>query len=584
MATQSRTLKLSILAETKKLSDALKGSGKDVTTFGSQISAFGKKAALAFAAAGVAFGAFAKIAVSSASDLAETISKVGVLFGSSAKEIEIFAGTAAKSLGQTKQQALDAAATFAIFGTSAGLSGQELSKFSIDFVKLASDLSSFNNTSPQDAINAIGSALRGEAEPLRRYGVLLNDASLKQAALSLGIITTTTQALTPQQKVLAAQKLIFEQTTAAQGDFARTSDGLANQTKIVTAQLENMKTEIGTALLPIVLQLATAFSEKIIPNLQAFVYGLTGNNGFSDALTDTQKKSFEWGERLKSVILTVISLKDQLIILGAAIASVFVVNKIVAFVTAIQGLITIFAALRNTALGAAAAVALATYGTNLVTGGAALLALGITTNILKNLLSGNDGGGNPNGAYNYPNGSAFTYGGSTGIAGLLPGGALPPGGGGGGGAGGGGGGGGGGGAGGGGGGGAGGGGVIQGAVNLPDLVQKLQAVSDKIADTRFLLATDAISSKTAQRQLNALQKEFAVLERQGNALSAMESASAFNPLSGIRTPFNEPGATNITVNMGVVGDPEGAKRAIIDLQNEGFYRGTGGANLLQGFK
>jgi hypothetical protein len=582
MATQSRTLKLSILAETKKLSDALKGSGKDVTTFGSQISAFGKKAALAFAAAGVAFGAFAKIAVSSASDLAETISKVGVLFGSSAKEIEIFAGTAAKSLGQTKQQALDAAATFAIFGTSAGLSGQELSKFSIDFVKLASDLSSFNNTSPQDAINAIGSALRGEAEPLRRYGVLLNDASLKQAALSLGIITTTTQALTPQQKVLAAQKLIFEQTTAAQGDFARTSDGLANQSKILTAQLENMKTEIGTALLPIVLQLATAFSEKIIPNLQAFVYGLTGNNGFSDALSDTQKKAFEWGERLKSVINTVISLKDQLLILGAAIASVFVVNKIVAFVTAIQGLITIFVALRNTALGAAAAVALATYGTNLVTGGAALLALGITTNTLKNLLSGNDGGGNPNGAYNYPNGSAFTYGGSTGMAGGgVGGGGVGGGGAGGGGAGG-------GGFAGGGGGGVGGGGsiggVIQGAVNLPDLVQKLQAVSDKIADTRFLLATDAISSKTAQRQLNALQKEFAVLERQGNALSAMESASAFNPLSGIRTPFNEPGATNITVNMGVVGDPEGAKRAIIDLQNEGFYRGTGGANLLQGFK
>jgi hypothetical protein len=577
MATQSRTLKLSILAETKKLSDALKGSGKDVTTFGSQISAFGKKAALAFAAAGVAFGAFAKIAVSSASDLAETISKVGVLFGSSAKEIEIFAGTAAKSLGQTKQQALDAAATFAIFGTSAGLSGQELSKFSIDFVKLASDLSSFNNTSPQDAINAIGSALRGEAEPLRRYGVLLNDASLKQAALSLGIITTTTQALTPQQKVLAAQKLIFEQTTAAQGDFARTSDGLANQTKIVTAQLENMKTEIGTALLPIVLQLATAFSEKIIPNLQAFVYGLTGNNGFSDALTDTQKKAFEWGERLKSVINTVISLKDQLLILGAAIASVFVVNKIVAFVTAIQGLITIFVALRNTALGAAAAVALATYGTNLVTGGAALLALGITTNTLKNLLSGNDGGGNPNGAYNYPNGSAFTYGGSTGMDGLLTGGSVIPG--------------------------LDGDGNMsptdiaahnariragtvnpQGATSMVNLVEKLQGVSDKIADTTFLLETNAISKNTAQRELNALEKQFRVLERQGNALSAMESALAFNPLSGIRTASNEPGATNITVNMGVVGDPEGAKRAIIDLQNEGFYRGTGGANLLQGFK
>jgi uncharacterized membrane protein YgcG len=581
MATQSRTLKLSILAETKKLSDALKGSGKDVTSFGSQISAFGKKAALAFAAAGVAFGAFAKIAVSSASDLAETISKVGVLFGSSAKEIEIFAGTAAKSLGQTKQQALDAAATFAIFGTSAGLSGQELSKFSIDFVKLASDLSSFNNTSPQDAINAIGSALRGEAEPLRRYGVLLNDASLKQAALSLGIITTTTQALTPQQKVLAAQKLIFEQTTAAQGDFERTSDGLANQTKILTAQLENMKTEIGTALLPIVLQLATAFSEKIIPNLQAFVYGLTGNNGFSDALTESQKTAFEWGERLKSVIGTVVDLKEELIVLGGILATVFVVSKISAAVAGTIALITGLIKAYNALKASAIVAGVATYfALNPAAGvAAAAIAAGVLA-AAQNLISrSNIDIGDFNVAGVTGNGSNFNFGAGNPLF-------QPSGGGGGGGGGGAGGGAAGGFAGGGGGGGGGGGagGVIQGAVNLPDLVQKLQGVSDKIADTTFLLATDAISSKTAQKQLNALQKEFAVLERQGNALSAMEAASSFNPLSGIRTPFNEPGATNITVNMGVVGDPEGAKRAIIDLQNEGFYRGTGGANLLQGFK
>jgi uncharacterized membrane protein YgcG len=581
MATQSRTLKLSILAETKKLSDALKGSGKDVTTFGSQISAFGKKAALAFAAAGVAFGAFAKIAVSSASDLAETISKVGVLFGSSAKEIEIFAGTAAKSLGQTKQQALDAAATFAIFGTSAGLSGQELSKFSIDFVKLASDLSSFNNTSPQDAINAIGSALRGEAEPLRRYGVLLNDASLKQAALSLGIITTTTQALTPQQKVLAAQKLIFEQTTAAQGDFERTSDGLANQTKILTAQLENMKTEIGTALLPIVLQLATAFSEKIIPNLQAFVYGLTGNNGFSDALTESQKTAFEWGERLKSVIGTVVDLKEELIVLGGILATVFVVSKISAAVAGTIALITGLIKAYNALKASAIVAGVATYfALNPAAGvAAAAIAAGVLA-AAQNLISrSNIDIGDFNVAGVTGNGSNFNFGAGNPLF-------QPSGGGGGGGGGGAGGGAAGGFAGGGGGGGGGGGagGVIQGAVNLPDLVQKLQGVSDKIADTTFLLATDAISSKTAQRELNALQKEFRVLERQGLAVQSMEAASSFNPLSGIRTPFNEPGATNITVNMGVVGDPEGAKRAIIDLQNEGFYRGTGGANLLQGFK
>ena len=574
MATQSRTLKLSILAETKQLSDALKGSGKNVNTFGSQISAFGKKAALAFAAAGAAFGAFAKIAVSSASNLAETTSKVGVLFGDSAKQIESFAATAAKSLGQSKQQALDAASTFAIFGSSAGLSGDALVEFSTDFITLASDLASFNDTSPEAAINAIGSALRGEAEPLRRYGVLLNDASLKQAALSLGIITTTTQALTPQQKVLAAQKLIFEQTTAAQGDFERTSDGLANTTRIVTAQLENMKTEIGTALLPIVLQLATAFSEKIIPNLQAFVYGLTGNNGFSDALTESQKTAFAWGERVKSVIKTVVNLKDELILLAGIIGTVFVVSKISAAVTATIALITGLIKAYNALKASAIVAGVATYfALNPLAGvAAAAIAAGVLS-AAQNLISRSDiDVGDFNVAGVTGNGSNFNFGAGNPLF-------QPSGGGAGGG--------GGGGAGGGfagGGGGGGGGGVIQGAVNLPDLVQKLQGVSDKIVDTTFLLATDAISSKTAQRQLNALQKEFRVLERQGLAVQSMEAAAAFNPLSGIRTPFNEPGTTNITVNMGVVGDPEGAKRAIIDLQNEGFYRGTGGANLLQGFK
>jgi hypothetical protein len=279
----SRTLKLSILGDVDNLNKSLKSATKDVDTFGDKMTKAGKVAGAALAAAAVTAGAFAvKIgveAVKAASDLSETISKVGVLFGNTSKDIENFAANAAGSLGQTKQQALDAAATFATFGKAAGLSGQDLSKFSIDFVKLSSDLASFNNTSPEQAINAIGSALRGEAEPLRQYGVLLDDASLRQAALELGIISTTKNALTPQQKVLAAQALIYKQTGAAQGDFERTSDGLANKTRILSAQLENAKTTIGTALLPVVLQLATAFSEKIIPLVQKFTQAFSNTEG-----------------------------------------------------------------------------------------------------------------------------------------------------------------------------------------------------------------------------------------------------------------------------------------------------------------
>jgi hypothetical protein len=279
----SRTLKLSILGDVDGLNKSLKSATKDVETFGDKMGKVGKVAGAALAAATVAAGAFAvKIgveAVKAASDLSETISKVGVLFGKTSKDIEKFAEGAASSLGQTKQQALDAAATFATFGKAAGLSGQDLSKFSIDFVKLSSDLASFNNTSPEQAINAIGSALRGEAEPLRAYGVLLDDASLRQEALALGIISTTKNALTPQQKVLAAQALIYKQTGAAQGDFERTSDGLANKTRILTAQLENAKTTIGTALLPIVLQLATAFSDKVIPLVEKFTKAFSNSEG-----------------------------------------------------------------------------------------------------------------------------------------------------------------------------------------------------------------------------------------------------------------------------------------------------------------
>jgi hypothetical protein len=270
----SRTLKLNILAETKGLTDGLNKANNQVEGASGKIGSAFKKIGVAVAAAGVAAGAFAvKLgvdAVKAASDLNETVAKAGEIFGSSAKQVEDFAASAAGALGQSKQQAIDAATTFAVFGKSAGLAGTDLVKFSTDFTVLASDLASFNNTTPDEAITAIGSALRGEAEPLRRFGVLLDDASLRSAALELGIVSTTKNALTPQQKVLAAQALIYEQTGDAQGDFLRTSDGLANSQRILTAQIENVKTSIGEALLPVATELFQFIGSKLIPILTNF--------------------------------------------------------------------------------------------------------------------------------------------------------------------------------------------------------------------------------------------------------------------------------------------------------------------------
>jgi hypothetical protein len=259
MATQ-RTLKLNLLADVDKFGKGLAKAGRDAQGFGGKVKAYGKIAAGAFVAVGAAAAAMAvKVGLTSvkaASDLSEEISKSNVIFGQSAKEIQAFAETADEALGLSKKQALGAASTFATLGKSAGLSGKDLTKFSKRSVTLATDLASFYNTDADEAITAIGAALRGESEPIRRFGVLLNDATLKAKAMEMGLYDGK-GALDVQAKALASYEVILEQTTDAQGDFARTSDGLAGQQKILNAQLENLKTTMGEKLLPIMQNVVT---------------------------------------------------------------------------------------------------------------------------------------------------------------------------------------------------------------------------------------------------------------------------------------------------------------------------------------
>ena len=210
-----------------------------------------QRAAIPAAAAIGSIAAVIKPAIDAASDFQESTSKVNVVFGRASKSIKDFASTAATSLGQSKQSVLDAAGVFGTFGKAAGLAGEDLATFTTDFVTLSTDLASFNNTTPEEAITAIGAALRGESEPLRRYGVLLNDAVLRQEAMTLGIYDGK-GALTAQQKVLAAQAAIYKQTGDAQGDFLRTSDGLANSQRTLGAIFKNVQIELGTKLLPAV--------------------------------------------------------------------------------------------------------------------------------------------------------------------------------------------------------------------------------------------------------------------------------------------------------------------------------------------
>lgn len=218
-----------------------------------------------------AIGEFASGSVSKFAQLEDSTAAASVIFGSSMGKIQTQANTAASTLGMSKSQVIDAANTFGTYGKSAGLAGDNLAGFSTQMTQVAGDMASFKGTSPEQAIEAIGAALRGETEPIRAYGVLLDDASMRNEAMKMGLISTTKDALTPQQKVLAAQSLILKQTSDAQGDFARTSDSTANTQKQLSATMENLQATLG---------------EKLAPAVTTVVQGILGAIDFLSQFTE----------------------------------------------------------------------------------------------------------------------------------------------------------------------------------------------------------------------------------------------------------------------------------------------------------
>lgn len=256
-----------------------------------------KKAAGFFAAAFavVGIGAFVKNAVSDASDLSESASKVGVVFGDASQQVLDFAANASSAFGQSKGQALEAAGTFGNLLRSIGLTEQASADMSTRMVGLASDLASFNNTDPAEALEALRSGLTGETEPLKRYGINLNDAALKQEALRLGL-DASGATLSANTKAQAAYSLIMQQSSLAQGDFLRTSAGLANQQRIMSAQWTDLSANIGGLFVPLLGIASGAITSGLMPALLHATSGLSDlGNRAADSLTQAKDAAANFG-------------------------------------------------------------------------------------------------------------------------------------------------------------------------------------------------------------------------------------------------------------------------------------------------
>ena len=367
-------VRIAILADANQATRVFKTTGDEAGRAGTRVSSAFENASAKTGAAftkmqGPAVAAFAGIGAAAfkagqdASEMSDTLSALPVSLGAAATDIVKFSDSTATSLGISKQTALDAGLAFGNMGKTAGLQGPELAKFTTELIGRAGDVASQLGGTSQEAVEAFGSALRGEFEPARRYGVILNESAIQAEAMATGLVKATgnqdkitaaqvgakvaqaaltkaiakfgpesleaekaqvalgaandkvaaamkgvTPPLTAQQKVLAVQSAILKQTSAAQGDFANTADSAKNKQETFKAQLADTSATLGTVLLPIMAAVAGKLSDV------------------AGWITKNQTL-------FKAIVITIAAVAATILIVNAAMTVYSVASKVVGAVT-----------------------------------------------------------------------------------------------------------------------------------------------------------------------------------------------------------------------------------------------------------
>jgi len=238
--------------------------GKSSSGAMDKLKKFAAVGALAFAAAGIAAVKFGADSIGAASDLNETLSKSKIIFGENFKAVDKWAKGGAKSMGLSRQAALEAAAGFGDMFSQIGFANDAAARMSRSVVQMSADLGSFNNLPTADVAERISAAFRGEYDSLQTLIPNINAARVEQAAMA-ETGKKNAKELTAQEKAAAVLAIVHKDGARAMGDFARTSDGLANQQKILGAQFENVKAKIGRVLLPAMVAIVTFTNNVLIP-------------------------------------------------------------------------------------------------------------------------------------------------------------------------------------------------------------------------------------------------------------------------------------------------------------------------------
>lgn len=274
---------------------------------GSSIKSFAGFAAGALATIGA--GQFLKDSIKQASDLGESINAVNKAYGDYAADVLALGDDVASRLGLATVDFNAAAVRFSAFAEKIAGEGGNVAGVVDSLSTRAADFASVFNIDVSEALRVFQSGLSGEAEPLKRFGINLLDSEVKAYAYANGIANVGAQ-LTETEKVQARYGLLLQATAKTAGDFADTSDGLANSQRILAANVQNLQAQIGENLTPVMATLTSAMvplAEVVFPAIADFLnkYIAPGAQKAADAFKafaqDVKANGLDLGDLFKNI-------------------------------------------------------------------------------------------------------------------------------------------------------------------------------------------------------------------------------------------------------------------------------------------
>ena len=262
MASKTSTIKVNITGDARDALKAINQTTGEMMTMQQKTTTAVSGMAAAIASAGIIqkMGEIGTACVNAAADLQQSVGGVETVFGDSAKQMLAWSDQAAQSVGLSKNEYNEFATLVGSQLQNFGMSVEDSAAKTNDLISLGADLSSMFGGTTADAVDALSAALKGEMDPIEKYGISLNDATLKAQAASMGLgdLYAAGDRNAKMQATLAA---ITAQSGKAVGNFAREADTAQGQQQRMAAAFENAKAALGEALLPALTAAAAALAQ-----------------------------------------------------------------------------------------------------------------------------------------------------------------------------------------------------------------------------------------------------------------------------------------------------------------------------------